>query len=175
MAATIGTCFLICSSVRRKWLYKNPFSKVIYLLNGKKFNHTEPIAISSEQGELYIELTPRVKYTISEVNLRFLIDGRNAIDTTNISVTDLQDENMASHSDFSGTQSDTVGGFMGFYAPHRVVSKGDVAKYIAKFTAGHQWQGKLELSLRITTQEFGRYPVRFECIWQPKRLHEHTA
>ena len=168
IAASAGLLYMVGASLWRKWLYKYPFSKGSYWLNGERYDFKKPIKVCRGDNNIHIELTPRVKYTISEVNLRFLIDGRNAIDTTNISVTELQDKNIASPHDFPSAKSDEVGGFSGFYTPHRVVSKGDVVKYTAKFIATHQWRGKLELSLRITAEEFGRYPARFECTWQPK-------
>ena len=108
-------------------------------------------------------MVPRVKYTVSEVNLRFLLDAQN---TTSAEVLSLKDVKLESEYDFT-SREDGGGGYFGSYNLHRVVSKGDIIAYQAELSLKNAWEGNLQLSLRITAEEFGRHPIRFKCIWQP--------
>jgi len=175
--ATVGTIYLIFSACRKKYLYKNPFSKITYRIQGKVTYASEdltinldrkmPIKLQAGRSEICVELIPRVKYTVSEVNLRFLLNTQN---TTNAEVMSLKDLKLESEYDFT-SREDRVGGYFGSYNLHRVVSKGDTVAYKAELDLKSSWEGNLQLSLRITAEEFGRHAIRFQCNYRERHKH----
>jgi hypothetical protein len=167
VSASIALGFLIQNKRREKrleWLYQHPFIKVIYKLDGSSdTDGHELLSLSVGKHSILIEMIPQVKYTISEVNVRFRLDSQ---DTEHAIVTDLKDKKLGRH-DFTATSPGAIYGYYGAYDPNRVVSVGDTVDYQVRFEVKSQWNGKMQLSLRITTQEFGRYPIRFDCAYAP--------
>lgn len=164
IAASIGTLYLLLSPCINKYRYKHAFSEIDYRLDDNNKARKSKVAnLPIGLHSIYIQLKPRLKLTLSEVNLRFLLNNSN---TDKAIVSELKDDNLQSRFDYR-SDVDTVGGSRGVYGPHRTMAKNDLLKYKAKLNIIGDWKGDMKLSLRITTEEYGRLPpVRFKCVIQ---------